>query len=100
SGSAGPGRINAGVYLLAKDLLEGMGLPEAFSFERDVLAPKVRELRPAAFPARGMFIDIGIPGDYARAHQIFSSPRPPGLPCSGLGIACSPWFAPRPTGTW
>jgi len=74
SGSAGPGRINAGVYLLAKDLLEGMGLPEAFSFERDVLAPKVRELRPAAFPARGMFIDIGIPADYARAQQIFARP--------------------------
>jgi len=74
SGSEGPGRINAGVYLMARDLLEDMGLPEAFSFERDVLAPKVGELQPVAFPARGMFIDIGIPADYARAQQIFARP--------------------------
>jgi len=73
-GSAGPGPINAGVYLMARDLLEGMGLPEAFSFERDVLAPKLDELRPLAFAARGMFIDIGIPADYARAQQLFASP--------------------------
>ena len=74
SGSAGPGRINAGVYLMARDLLEGMVLPEAFSFERDVLGPKLDELRPVAFAARGMFIDIGIPADYARAQQLFASP--------------------------
>ena len=74
SGRTGPGRINAGVYLMARDLLEGMGLPEAFSFERDVLTPKVGELRPVAFPARGMFIDIGVPADYARAQQIFGKP--------------------------
>jgi D-glycero-alpha-D-manno-heptose 1-phosphate guanylyltransferase len=74
SGSAGPGRINAGVYLMAGDLLEGMGLPDAFSFERDVLTPKVGALRPLAFPARGLFIDIGVPADYARAQQIFARP--------------------------
>jgi D-glycero-alpha-D-manno-heptose 1-phosphate guanylyltransferase len=72
NGKTGPGQINAGVYLLAGDLLEDMGLPEAFSFERDVLAARLDELRPMAFPTSGMFIDIGVPADYARAQRLFA----------------------------
>jgi D-glycero-alpha-D-manno-heptose 1-phosphate guanylyltransferase len=72
SGGSGPGQINAGVYLLDRDLLESMGLPEAFSFEREVLAARLDELRPVAFLTRGMFIDIGVPADYARAQHLFA----------------------------
>ena len=73
-GTAGPGWINAGVYLMAQDLLETLGLPEVFSFERDVLTARMVELRPQAFAVRGSFIDIGIAEDYARAQQLFATP--------------------------
>lgn len=71
-GKPGPGRINAGVYVMARDLLESMGPRTVFSFEQDVLAARLRELRPVAFVARGSFIDIGIPEDYARAQDLFA----------------------------
>lgn len=74
-GSAGPGLINAGVYLMRRDLLETLGLPEAFSFELDVLAARLQELRPWVHRASGRFIDIGVPEDYARAQGMFASPE-------------------------
>lgn len=66
----GPGLINAGVYLLQRALFDGHALPEAFSLETDFLGPRVRELRAAAFLARGWFVDIGIPEEYARAQTM------------------------------
>lgn len=66
-GRGGSGHINAGVYLIPRNLLEHSELPEKFSFERDFLVRKVRKLRPQAFFADGYFIDIGIPADYERA---------------------------------
>lgn len=74
-GAATRGWINAGVYVMARDLLEATGLPDAFSFERDVLTARLAELRPRAHAVRGSFIDIGIPEDYARAQQLFAMPR-------------------------
>jgi D-glycero-alpha-D-manno-heptose 1-phosphate guanylyltransferase len=71
-GAAGPGLINAGVYLMRRDLLETLALPEVFSLEHDVLSARLGELRPAAFVTHGRFIDIGVPEDYARAQRMFS----------------------------
>ena len=71
-GVAGPGLINAGVYLLENGLLEHQGLPDVFSFERDVLEFKASQLRPMAYIVRGGFIDIGIPEDYLRAQDLFA----------------------------
>jgi D-glycero-alpha-D-manno-heptose 1-phosphate guanylyltransferase len=71
-GVAGPGLINAGVYAMRRDLLQQPGLPEAFSFETDVLARRLDELRPGAWVARGRFVDIGVPEDYARAQSMFA----------------------------
>jgi D-glycero-alpha-D-manno-heptose 1-phosphate guanylyltransferase len=71
-GVAGPGLINAGVYAMRRDLLQQPGLPEAFSFETDVLAARLDELRPRAWVARGRFVDIGVPEDYARAQSMFA----------------------------
>ncbi|MEF7616512.1 nucleotidyltransferase family protein [Aquincola sp. MAHUQ-54] len=65
----GPGLINAGIYCLERQLLEGMELPNAFSFEQDVLAAKLQLLKPVGFAVDGYFIDIGIPGDYDRAQS-------------------------------
>jgi D-glycero-alpha-D-manno-heptose 1-phosphate guanylyltransferase len=71
-GAAGPGLINAGVYLMRRDLLETLGLPEVFSFENDVLAARLDALRPHVYLTRGLFIDIGVPEDYTRAQRVFA----------------------------
>jgi len=70
-GRLGPGSINAGVYLLSPKLLDRYPLPPAFSFETDLLMPHVKEIAPLAFQTRGIFIDIGVPEDYARAQTLF-----------------------------
>jgi len=69
---AGAGLINAGVYLVADNLLVGSGLEPPFSFEQDFLEPRIAELRPLAFETQGYFIDIGVPEDYARAQHELS----------------------------
>jgi len=71
-GRRGAGWINAGVYVLARSLLERRALPARFSFESDFLVPRVRELCPLAFITEGMFIDIGVPEDYARAQTLLA----------------------------
>lgn len=70
--ACGPGLINAGVYLMRRDLLETLALPEVFSFERDVLQAGIGGLRPLVYLTRGRFIDIGVPDDYARAQGMFT----------------------------
>ena len=79
-GRAGPGWINAGVYLLARTQLDDAALPTAFSFESDYLVPNVEALKPLAFPTGGLFIDIGVPEDYARAQSMLVMPRPASFP--------------------
>ncbi len=71
-GSSGAGWINAGVYLLLPGLFNKLILPNAFSFECDVLVRYVREFKLCAFRTRGCFIDIGVPQDYQLAEKIFA----------------------------
>jgi D-glycero-alpha-D-manno-heptose 1-phosphate guanylyltransferase len=66
-GITGPGHINAGVYVVKRDLFARFGLVGAFSFERDILAVHLCEMRIVAFDCVTGFIDIGVPDDYARA---------------------------------
>jgi len=68
-GLSGAGYINAGVYLLRRDLFERFDLPDVFSFEQQVLMDHLGDLRPGVFLSSGYFLDIGIPEDYARAQQ-------------------------------
>jgi D-glycero-alpha-D-manno-heptose 1-phosphate guanylyltransferase len=68
-GGSGPGSINGGVYVLGRGLLADPALPEVFSFERDLLEPRHRELRAYGLESDAYFIDIGIPEDYARAQE-------------------------------
>lgn len=72
AGKAGEGTINAGVYVLDTDLLQGE-LPDKFSFERDVLQACLDELEPLAFPGGSRFIDIGTPADFQRAQTFFAT---------------------------
>jgi NDP-sugar pyrophosphorylase family protein len=68
TGVAGPGFINAGVYVFDRAILEH--IPEgAASLERDVF-PSVLDRGIYALEQRGMFIDIGTPEDYARAQAL------------------------------
>ena len=69
-GPSGPGWINAGVYLLARQLLAHFPAQTAFSFEQDLLVAKVGALQPLAFVTNGLFIDIGVPEDYTRAQKL------------------------------
>jgi D-glycero-alpha-D-manno-heptose 1-phosphate guanylyltransferase len=70
-GRTGPGAINGGLYLLSREIIESIPLGELHSFEHQLLMPRVAELQPAAFEHCGLFIDIGVPEDYARAQQLF-----------------------------
>ncbi len=59
--------INAGIYIIKKDVLEDYlrNFPDKFSFEKDVL--EKLELQIIGIPYRGNFIDIGLPEDYIKA---------------------------------
>lgn len=68
-GRHGPGLINAGLYLLRRDLPALRPQAGAFSFEGEVLArPAGLDLR--AVPVAADFLDIGTPEDFARAQEL------------------------------
>ena len=69
-GAAGPGVINTGHYVLPTDLLAGRVGPASFSFELDYLTPAVAQRPFGLFVTEGLFIDIGVPEDYARAQDV------------------------------
>jgi D-glycero-alpha-D-manno-heptose 1-phosphate guanylyltransferase len=70
-GRSGPGWINAGAYVLGPELHARLPPQGAFSFEDDLLASEVKSIRPLAFRSSGLFIDIGVPEDYARIQELF-----------------------------
>jgi len=70
-GKAGPGLINAGLYLLPVELIREIPAGRAVSLEREVI-PQI--IADGLFGCRceGSFIDIGIPAEYQRAQTLFS----------------------------
>ena len=64
------GLINAGVYLLRRDALDGM--PEKFSLESDYFECVVGEGALRAAECAGGFIDIGVPEDYELAQTMLA----------------------------
>jgi D-glycero-alpha-D-manno-heptose 1-phosphate guanylyltransferase len=68
-GRTGPGWINAGAYVLPREMRWPESLPEKFSFEREFLAPEIGRLFPAAYKVDGFFLDIGVPEDLERAQD-------------------------------
>jgi D-glycero-alpha-D-manno-heptose 1-phosphate guanylyltransferase len=66
TGYKGPGVINAGCYLVPRDIFSGASVSGAFSFESDFLASRPA-LSLRTFITDGQFIDIGVPEDYRRA---------------------------------
>lgn len=71
-GMTGQGLINAGCYVLATDVLARFPLNQPFSIETDYLVPEVDHTPIEVFVTEGMFIDIGIPEDYARAQTLLA----------------------------
>jgi D-glycero-alpha-D-manno-heptose 1-phosphate guanylyltransferase len=72
-GIAGPGLINAGCYVLATDALAQFPVNHPFSIETDYLVPEVARATVDVFVTEGLFIDIGIPEDYARAQTLLAA---------------------------
>lgn len=60
--------INAGIYLVRRHVLEGIGSIPC-SLENDVLPALASEGQLLGTTAEGTFIDIGIPHDFARAQH-------------------------------
>jgi D-glycero-alpha-D-manno-heptose 1-phosphate guanylyltransferase len=72
-GKSGSGLINAGWYVMPTKLLRLMQLPFPFSFESDSLGPNVHALEFHSHVTTGLFIDIGVPEDYARSQTLLKN---------------------------
>ncbi len=68
----GGGLINAGIYLLRKEIVSGLAAGAAISLERDVF-PEFLGRKFYGVISRGTFIDIGIPADLERAQTALRS---------------------------
>jgi D-glycero-alpha-D-manno-heptose 1-phosphate guanylyltransferase len=70
-GSAGPGLINAGCYVVGRDQMADVDVPPPFSFEMHLA--RLLNVSPFhLFVTDGMFIDIGVPDDYFRAQELLA----------------------------
>ncbi len=58
------GYINAGIYLMKKDIFEGYNLSTKFSLENDFFNKYMDKLSIDAYQSDNYFMDIGIPEDY------------------------------------
>jgi D-glycero-alpha-D-manno-heptose 1-phosphate guanylyltransferase len=74
-GRSGSGLINAGCYVLPRNLLDAHAIGAPFSLETDFLAGAVATSRFDFFQSRGLFIDIGVPEDYVRAQTLLAQRR-------------------------
>jgi len=66
---AGAGLINAGVYLVRKEIVAALPAGEAVSLERDVF-PRLLRSKVYGLISKGLFIDIGVPADLERAQTV------------------------------
>lgn len=73
--TAGPGWINAGIYLLSQGLLEAIPPGRTVSLEREVFPAWIGK-GLYAYRSQGPFLDIGTPESYAEAAQFFSARVP------------------------
>jgi NDP-sugar pyrophosphorylase family protein len=69
------GWINAGVYLLRRDLIADLPPGQPLSLERDVLPAWVERGAVHGYRDEGRFLDIGTPESYAAAEEFFAGPR-------------------------
>lgn len=72
---SGNGLINAGVYLLAQEIIASLPQDRACSLERE-LFPLLISSGLNGYPCDGRFIDIGVPEDYLAAADFFKLQQP------------------------
>lgn len=73
-----PAMINAGVYLLRRDLLSQAPTVQPLSMETDCFPQWLREgRRIGVIPSRGPLIDIGTPESLLEAEQLLKEPGSP-----------------------
>ncbi|SFD49700.1 D-glycero-alpha-D-manno-heptose 1-phosphate guanylyltransferase [Chitinophaga sp. CF118] len=68
------GLINGGIYLTSMEYLQSLGLPQKFSFEKEVLEAQVKSGSLYGFISDTYFIDIGIPADYEKVQVDLGQP--------------------------
>lgn len=66
------GLINAGVYILNKNILSGVATDRTVSLEKEILPVWAEQRRLYGFENEGRFIDVGTPESYAEAERFFS----------------------------
>jgi D-glycero-alpha-D-manno-heptose 1-phosphate guanylyltransferase len=71
-GAGGPGWINAGAYLLERDLLREVTAGRPVSLERELLPAWVESKEVFAYRCSGAFLDVGTPESYAAAPAFFA----------------------------
>ncbi len=69
---SGKGMINAGIYLLKKELLEQIPANCQYSLEKQFFPQLVQAGTLYGFPVNGEFIDIGTVESYSKAHKFFN----------------------------
>jgi D-glycero-alpha-D-manno-heptose 1-phosphate guanylyltransferase len=72
SDMGGKGKINGGIYLIDKNFLLELDLPDKFSLEKDFFEKVYKQQNIYAMTCRRYFIDIGVPDEYARTKDDFS----------------------------
>jgi NDP-sugar pyrophosphorylase family protein len=68
----GPGSINAGVYLLSRQVIDSTPEDAAVSLEHDIF-PALMSHGLYGYQERGRFLDIGTPEDFAAAERFFTA---------------------------
>ena len=71
SDTAGPGWINAGIYLLSRHQIANIPTGRPVSLERELL-PQWLPHGLFGFPSHGRFLDIGTPESFAQAGDFFA----------------------------
>jgi D-glycero-alpha-D-manno-heptose 1-phosphate guanylyltransferase len=66
-----PGYINGGIYLINKNFMVSSSFGKKFSIEKDCFEKCYNNSKIFGYPARGYFLDIGIPEDYMKAQDEF-----------------------------
>lgn len=69
--AGGDGWINAGLYLLRRELIEEVPAGQAVSIEREMFPAWSRAGKLFGHPAGGSFLDIGTPESYVAAEEFF-----------------------------
>lgn len=69
--STSVGWINAGIYLIKRELISEIPRDQVISLEQEILPNWIEHKSVYSYPTQGKFIDIGTPSSYALAQSFF-----------------------------